>query len=100
MLASRLHSLFNGGHGFELRGETRVVDCVSASNDGDGFGQDQFPVGASLITGCVATNNGGNGLTLSAKDGYGSCSIDGNGGSAVTGGLQIAPSTCGAVLCP
>lgn len=100
VLGSRLNSLFNGGHGFALRGETRLVDCVAANNDGDGFGQSPFPVGANLITGCVATNNGGNGLSLAASDGYGSCSIDGNGGSAVTGGLKVSPSTCGAVLCP
>lgn len=89
----------NGSHGFELNGRVRLVDVVAERNGGDGITVGEFSFGGNLVTGCVAQANDGTGLLLGATDAQGGCNLGGNS-TDLAGGVAVAPSVCGAALCP
>lgn len=89
----------NGGDGFVLGGGVRLVDPVAVANFGDGFDESPFNFGGNLVTGCVAKGNDGRGLALGTTDAHGHCTFDGNG-IDLPSGVALAPSSCGAALCP
>lgn len=52
----------NGGHGFELNGESILTNCTANRNTGDGFNVNEYTV----LHGCVASSNSAYGVNGSA----------------------------------
>lgn len=84
-----------GARGIVLTGGI-VEDMVVSLNGGDGISSTE---GKTLVRGCVVTDNGGVGLDLGARAGYGENLVADNAQRAVIGGQAVASNACDEATC-